>query len=238
MQFTKTVKVQSPKNPGESVMQEVSVSDSLQYDYSDSKWIGFDTEFLAKDISSPIGIFETELDVIQIASEDESSPSGQRVEVIYVKGKKADAKLKALFTNPKIDKILHVFRMDLPLIENFIEAEVQGQIWDTKVMGKIVWFNTGSNSNLTELVRQFVNPKFKKLEETSAEWDKNPEDWKEEQFTYATEDVIFLKPVKDALLNTAERRNLTEEVTLANKIIPTLSQIRRKGLDLNIYTYP
>ena len=236
MRFTKQIQVQNPLKPGERTMQEVIVSDSLQYDYSKSKWIAIDTEFIGKQIAAGVGVLHTRLTYLQIASEDKNSDTGQRVEIIEIK-KARDSKVVSLLTNKNVEKILHVFRMDMPLLELYTEKPIGGKVWDTKVMGKLVWINRDDNYGLKEMIRAFVNPHFKLKGEVYSDWDIDAELLTDTQMSYAAEDVLSLKLLKDKLYQLAERRGLTKVVDTAMGVIPALSEIRRAGYNIDVFAY-
>lgn len=219
-------KLNNPYNIEQKINLDINVSDKLEYDYSNCTWISIDTEFLS---FNPL---LDELCVIQIASVIENKP---RVEVIYVYKKEVDIKLKELFTNKSIMKIFHRSNADAPRIEKYIGARIEGGIWDTYIGGKIAITNSQDHS-MEFLIQYLIDPTFvKKKDVTSAEWDRDPREWEEQQFIYAALDVIYLHPLMEKIRAVADRRGKKELLEEVMTILPTISELTKQGYNNNMF---
>ncbi len=229
MQRNHSFKLKNPYKPDEKITQEVSISNKLQYDYSKSKWISVDAEFLG------LNMCRDALCTIQIASSDLNDDLKQRVEIIYVYNQKIDPKLKKLLES-NILKIFHVFSLDIPMLNKYLDIEIKGPVFDTKVAAKIVWTNC-QLTNKTSLIKNFADPDFMNLEESGAKWELEPEHWSNKMIEYASLDVLYLNSIRLKLEEMAKRRNRVEVLHKALEALPILGAVYEQGYDLSVYDF-
>lgn len=214
----------------QKVPQVVIVGDRLQYDYSCSEWIALDTETLGLDIHrDPVCC-------VQVASSDDKSKTGVRIEILYsYQGKGDYPGLKKLITNPGIEKIVHVFTFDIPRIEKLVKAEVKGRVWDAKIMSRIGRSNT-KHHGLDDLLKEFCNVK-KEAEGYARDWTLPYNDWSKNQVKYAAIDVLYLYEIKERLLERVKRAGRELVLTRVLDCIPTVSFALRSGFEPTIFAY-
>jgi ribonuclease D len=227
----KQFKTNNPKRSDQKITQDVSVSDSLQYDYSKNDWIGIDTEFLS------YNLLLDNLCVVQIASDDPLDSSKQRIEVIHTYNKKPDPKLVKLLGNDSISKIFHVFQADMPRIEIYTGERIKGEIFDTQIAARLAITNMESHS-MENLIKYLVDPTFQQNKNvTSAEWDRSPEEWEESQFKYAAEDVMYLSTLKSRILDVAKRRGKLQLLNEIMTTLPAISHAVKLGYSPNLFGF-
>jgi len=192
-----TIDVRHPSQ-NRTVKQEVLLDTRLNFDYSNLRWVALDTETLGLDIHrDPVCC-------VQVASADEKSKTGVRTEILYTYQENPDySKLKGLISNPKIEKIVHVSIFDIPRIENLVKVEIQGRVWDTKIMSRVGRSNS-PHHGLSELLKEFCGVK-KEDEGHARDWALSYKSWSEAQIKYAAIDVLYLYEVKERLLERVKR---------------------------------
>lgn len=225
----KKILVRHPKT-GKQVNQTVYLGEKLEYDYSQSRWVALDTETLGLDL------YRDPVCSVQVASAAAKSETGIRVEILYtyqVKG--SDPTLKKIVTDPKIEKIVHVFSFDLPRIENLVRAETKGRVWDTKIMSRIGRSNT-PHHGLNSLLKTHFN-----LEKVpggdASDWTLPYQKWSEEQVKYAAMDVLYLYDLKEKLWEKVQRASREELLLRTLDCAPTLSFIFRNRFDQTIFVW-
>ncbi len=236
--FSKKFKIRNPLKADEFITQEVVISDSIQFDYSSSKWVAIDTEFL------DLRIEYDNLCTIQISSEDPDNEQMQRVEIIWVWKKIIDNNyadirnfLKTLLLNKNLEILMHVSTSDLPRLQKIAQSQVDAQIFDTKVAGKIVMTNSISYG-LDDLITRLVNPKHQKDKNvTFSIWDQIPNIWEDKMIEYAMKDVIYLNALKLRLIEIAKRRKIESLLENTMKIMPQLSNLYLNGYDEKVLAY-
>lgn len=224
-----TFKLNNPYKPDEKITQEVVVSNKLQYDYSSSDWIAIDAEFLGLNLSRDA------LCTIQISSPDPEDELLQRVEIIYVYKQEIDQNLKELLTSDKL-KIFHVYSSDIPMLNQYLDLEVTGPIFDTKVAAKIVWTNS-QNTSKTSLIKNFGDPTYQKMEEGNSLWEMHPDKWPSKMIEYASLDVLYLNSIRQKLNQIAEMRGRRDLLDEAMSLLPKLGKLHQHGYDLSIYRF-
>lgn len=232
MEQVRAYKIKNPYRYDQDIKQTVHISGpDLALDYSNSPWVALDTEYLS------FNRLQDKLCTIQIASKAEPTSEEIRVEILYVYNSQAGDKLKALLQNPKIEKIFHVFTSDMPRIEDFIGARIQGKIFDTKVAAKITWTNT-QNHGMKHLLKMYVNPMFEQKDtELLADWEVGPENWSDDQVYYMMQDVIYLDVLRNRILEMAGRRDKLAIIEEVMNILPTISELYRRGYSESVLSY-
>ncbi len=234
--YTKKFKLKNPYKPDENITQEVVVGTMPVFDYSDKPWVAIDTEFLN------LNFAYDRLCTIQIASPTEEGK--QQVEIIWVweavnSGQMDDLSnfFKKLISNKDLEVLMHVSTADLPRIEKIAQTRLMGKIFDTKVAGKITITNQ-NNHGLNNLINYLVDPKFNKdKEQTGSQWDAHPSRWSDKMVEYAMNDVVYLHPLKEKLIEIAKRRNLYPLVEESMYLLPTLAQLVKYGYDEKVLVY-
>ncbi len=234
MRIEKRFKVRNPYKADESYTQFVTAGEELFYDYSGSKWVAIDTEYLNLDLA------HDKLCLIQIASKAEDS-EGIRIEFIWTAGTgdqtETKQKLGALISRKDIEVIMHVATADLPRIEKYTGKELKGKLFDTKVAGKIILNNTRDHG-MADIIAALIDPKFVKDKNTSgSQWDLHPKYWQDKQFEYCMNDVLYLHALQERLLEIAERREKSELIGDIMKALPAICSLYHHGLDEKVLSY-
>lgn len=225
----KKISVRHPKT-GKQVSQTVFLGEKLEGDYSQAEWVALDTETLGLDFDrDPVCS-------VQVASADDKSKTGVRIEIFYAyQGKGRDPTLKKIVADPKIEKIVHVFSFDLPRIENLVQAEFKGRVWDTKIMSRIGRSNTPYHG-LSSLLKKHFNVE-KVPGGDFSDWSLPYQDWTEGQIKYATMDVLYLYELKEKLWERVRRADREEVLLRALDCLPALSFILRSRFDHRLFAF-
>jgi ribonuclease D len=235
--LTKKYKLSNPYKPDEQIIQEVVVSDEPVYDYSKSKWVAIDTEFINLNFENSL------LCVIQIASPDPENEERQRVEVLFVRDKVRSGEDKSLrehinkiLSNKDVEVLMHVSTADLPRVEKFANTELAGTLYDTKVAAKMVMYS--EKNGLDDLVATLIDPRFSKDKlVTMSQWDLPFEEWSDKMVEYAMRDVIYLHPLQIYLNELADRRDMGQLVEQIMQALPAVTRLYKHGLSVNALTY-
>lgn len=157
------------------------------------KMMAIDTEFVREKTYFPV------LSLIQIAIQDEED-----IEVFLIDClTKIDLlEIVKLIYDKKIIKIFHSSMQDLQIfqrIHNDMNAEDKNKlpenVFDTQIMANIV--DSNINQSYQSLVEKFCNYSINK-EQQRSDWEQRP--LSTEQLEYAVEDVLFLIPIYQELL--------------------------------------
>ena len=157
------------------------------------KIMAIDTEFVREKTYFPL------LSLIQIAIKNE-----ENIEVFLIDclAEINLLEIVKLIYDKKIIKIFHSSMQDLQIfqrIHNDINAEDKNKlpenIFDTQIMSNIV--DSNINQSYQSLVEKFCNYKINKNQQRS-DWERRP--LTVEQLEYAVEDVLFLIPIYQELL--------------------------------------
>ena len=157
------------------------------------KMMAIDTEFVREKTYFPL------LSLIQIAIKNE-----ENIEVFLIDclAEINLLEIVKLIYDKKIIKIFHSSMQDLQIfqrIHNDINAEDKNKlpenIFDTQIMSNIV--DSNINQSYQSLVEKFCNYKINKNQQRS-DWERRP--LTVEQLEYAVEDVLFLIPIYQELL--------------------------------------
>ena len=232
----KKFRINNPYKPDENVVQEVLIGDAPNYQYKDVPWVALDTEFIN------LNIPYSKLCVIQIASPDETAPSKQRIEVLWVWQKRqqktpASDLIADLLRRKDLEMIMHVSTADLPRLEKFAQEKISCKLFDTKVAGRIVLTTTNDHS-MANLVNSLIDPKFiKDKTQTGSQWDLEPESWDDKMTEYAFKDVLYLHPLKLALERLSQRREVDKILAETMRIMPAVCHLYSEGFTESILSY-
>lgn len=147
----------------------------------------------------------------------------------HLGGRGADCpNLKALLTNPQVQKIFHFARFDIAAIENGLGI-VTAPVICTKIASKLVRTYTDRHG-LKDLCRDLAGVEISKQQQTS-DW--GAPELTAEQLTYAASDVLYLHAIWAKLEALLIRERRLEIAQAAYRFLPA-----RAKLDLLGYEEP
>ena len=147
----------------------------------------------------------------------------------HLSGRGADCpNLKALLTNPQVQKIFHFARFDIAAIENGLGV-VTAPVICTKIASKLVRTYTDRHG-LKDLCRDLAGVEISKQQQTS-DW--GAQELTAEQLTYAASDVLYLHAIWAKLEALLIRERRLEIAQAAYRFLPA-----RAKLDLLGYEEP
>lgn len=155
---------------------------------SDIQWIVFDTEYTTEKSYKP------KLCLIQILTE-----RGKYI-IDIIKCKNIDS-FNNILINPNILKITHSGGHDYKILNDEYQI-IPKNIFDTQIAYSFLYYQ--HRINLSDLILSLLNKKIEKGLATS-DWEKIPLSTK--QLEYALNDVIFLKELKDILVQKLNDKN-------------------------------
>lgn len=153
-----------------------------------------------------------------------SGGDGEAHLVQFEKGKYDAPNLKALFTDPDVEKIFHFARFDLQVIKYYLGVDCQ-PVYCTKMASKLCRTFT-ERHGLRELVRELCDIDLDK-EKQSSDW--GASDLTEEQMAYAANDVIYLHQIRDILDQKVAREGRSEMLSEINRFLRTRADLDRLG---------
>lgn len=130
--------------------------------------------------------------------------------------------LKAIFTNPNIEKIFHFARFDVAMIKKYLGINC-APIFCTKIASKLSRTYTDRHG-LKDLLRETVGVELNKQQQSS-DW--GADELTEAQLNYAASDVLYLHAARDKLNMMLERHNRIEIAKACFEFLPT-----RAALDI------
>lgn len=136
--------------------------------------------------------------------------------------------LVSLLTNDKIGVCGHYLRFDYAALSHFLRCEIKGQIACTKIMSKIAR-GYASQHGLRDLILEFTNKKIEKKLGSSTDWSKDIDLLTDAQLTYCANDVIFLKKIKESLLEILRREGRENLYNQTIKWLPIRVQLDLSG---------
>lgn len=160
------------------------VCDSLK----DCQWLAIDTEFVREKT------YFHRLGLIQV------SGNGICAAIDPIQIKNIDPFL-SLITHPKITKVFHAGKQDLEIFYRLCDKEIK-PVFDTQVAASLVGW--GAQISFAKLVMKVTGKKIHKAE-TYSDWCRRP--LSKSQIAYALDDVRYLAPVYEKLLEQLEKLN-------------------------------
>jgi ribonuclease D len=135
-------------------------------------------------------------------------------------------RLKALLTNPNVQKIFHYARFDIAVLRAYLGVDV-APVYCTKIVSKLVRTYTDRHG-LKDLAAEVVGVELSKQQQSS--------DWgaaklSDQQLAYAASDVLHLHAIKaklDSMLDRSGRRAFAEA---AFAFLPTRAALDLAGFD-------
>ncbi len=162
-----------------------------------------------------------------------SSGDGEAHLVQFEKGKYDAPNLKALFSNPDVEKIFHYARFDLQVIKYYLGVNCQ-PVYCTKIASKLCRTFTDRHG-LRNLVSELLNVELNK-EKQSSDW--GAPELTQEQLAYAANDVLYLHQIKDILDQKVEREGRTDMLKEINRFLQTRADLDRIGFpDVDIFAH-
>ena len=134
--------------------------------------------------------------------------------------------LKALLTNPHIEKIFHFARFDIAVFKKYLSVDTT-PIFCTKIASKLSRTYT-NHHGLKDLTAELLGIELSKRQQSS--------DWampelSHEQKLYAAADVLYLHALKDRLVKMLEREHRMDYAEAAFRFLPTQADLDLAGFD-------
>lgn len=134
--------------------------------------------------------------------------------------------LRALLSNPEVEKLFHFARFDLAVIARDL-SPVRGPIFCTKVASRLVRTFTDRHG-LKDLCRDMIGVDLSKQMQTS-DW--GAEELTKEQLQYAASDVLYLHRLREALDAMLEREGRREIARACFEFLPARAALDLAGWD-------
>ncbi|MEN2495051.1 MAG: Ribonuclease D [Hyphomicrobiaceae bacterium hypho_1] len=175
-----------------------------------------------------LNLFRDRLCLVQISSGDNQVHIVQFSNYIY-----NAPNLKALLTNPNIEKIFHFARFDIAVLKRHLEVET-APIFCTKIASKLVR-TYARNHGLKDLTSELLGIEISKNQQSS-DWARL--DLSEEQKMYAASDVLYLHSLKDKLVKMLLREKRLGYAQSAFNFLPTQANLDLAGFgDIDIFAH-
>jgi ribonuclease D len=199
------------------VDSEASLAVAIQVMSAETTYLAMDTEFRREDTYFP------QLCLIQVATKEHIF----LIDTIKIKD---IAPFFSILTNPDILKVFHSGRQDLEIFCHLMGGDVAAPIFDTQIAAMLAGY--GESAGFESLVYKLLKVSMdKSLRHTN--WTHRP--LTEQQKSYAINDVLYLRPLYEALvqkLHISKRLSwITQEVKsleTASYLIPNPSDVWRK----------
>ena len=134
--------------------------------------------------------------------------------------------LKALFTNPDVNKIFHYARFDVAVIKYYLGVDT-APLYCTKIASKLTRTYTDRHG-LKDLVKELLGIELNKQQQSS-DWGAHM--FSDSQKQYAAQDVVYLHELKARLDQMLSREGREAVARACFDFIPT-----RAALDLSGWT--
>ncbi len=141
--------------------------------------------------------------------------------------------LKALMTNPDVEKIFHFARFDLAVIQRDLGVTVR-PVFCTKLASGLVRTYTDRHG-LKDICRELIGVDLSKQQQSS-DW--ASDELSEAQLEYAASDVLYLHQLKTILTARLFRENRFEIAQACFEFLPTRAEMDLKGWqDVDIFSH-
>ena len=141
--------------------------------------------------------------------------------------------LKAVLTDPNIEKIFHFARFDVAVLQRDLGV-VTNPVYCTKIASKLVRTYTDRHG-LKDLVAELVGVELSKQQQSS-DW--AARELSEQQLAYAASDVLYLHAAKAKLDFMLERQHRRELADAAFRFLPTQAALDLAGFgDIDIFSH-
>jgi ribonuclease D len=141
--------------------------------------------------------------------------------------------LKALLTNPGVEKIFHFARFDVAMVRKYLGVTLN-PIFCTKIASKLVRTYTDRHG-LKDLTRELLGVDLSKQQQSS-DW--GAETLTQAQIDYAASDVLHLHALKERLVMMLEREGRMEMARQCFGFLPTRAELDLSGwADVDIFAH-
>lgn len=166
--------------------------------------------------------------VVQLSSGD-----GNAHLVRFKKGIYDAPNLKALMTNPSVEKIFHFARFDVAIMQEYLGV-VTAPIYCTKIASKLVRTYTDRHG-LRDLCQELVGVNLDKQQQSS-DW--GADTISDAQQKYAASDVLYLHKLRDQLSMMLEREGRMDFAKAAFDFLPTRAAMDLAGYEpMDIFSH-
>ncbi len=132
--------------------------------------------------------------------------------------------LKALLSDPKIEKILHFARFDVAMVENYLGVTLS-PVFCTKIASKLCRTYTDRHG-LKDVTRELLGINMDKQQQSS-DW--GAAELSPAQLEYAASDVLHLHALRDRLTDMLVRENRMELAKACFDFLPTRARLDLAG---------
>ena len=141
--------------------------------------------------------------------------------------------LKALLSDPQVEKIFHFARFDVAMCKRHLDIMV-APIFCTKIASKLARTYTDRHG-LKDLVKELVGVELNKQQQSS-DW--GADSLSEAQLTYAASDVLYLHAAKERLVSMLEREGRLEIAKACFEFLPARAELDLIGWpDMDIFSH-
>jgi len=136
-------------------------------------------------------------------------------------------RLKRLFEEPRILKVLHFARFDVAVLRHYLGIDLH-PLYCTRTASKLVRTYT-ERHGLKDVALELLDVE---LDKTARHTDWSNPDLRPEQVAYAISDVTLLLPLMDRLETMLEREDRRELARECFAVIPVMARLDLMGYDL------
>lgn len=146
--------------------------------------------------------------------------------VQFPKGEYDSPNLRALLTNPDVEKLFHFARFDVAVLKKYLGVTC-APVYCTKIASKLVRTYTDRHG-LKDICRELLGVDISKQQQSS--------DWgaatlSEAQLKYAASDVLHLHALKERLDNMLAREDRTHLAKACFEFLSTRAELDLRGWD-------
>ena len=132
--------------------------------------------------------------------------------------------LKALLSDPKVEKILHFARFDVAMVEKYLGVTL-APVFCPKIASKLCRTYTDRHG-LKDVTRELLGINMDKQQQSS-DW--GADELSQAQLEYAASDVLHLHALRDRLTAMLERENRMELARFCFDFLPTRARLDLAG---------
>jgi ribonuclease D len=188
------------------------LTNDILEEYSKSDLLSVDCEMMG------LNPYRDRLCLVQMCDRNEN------ITLVKIEPDTKAPNLKKLFEDSKVKKIFHFARADLAFLYHWLDIDLKN-VFCTRSASKLVRTFTDKHG-LKELAKEFLNINLDKNSQTT-DWGSS--ELKHEQIKYAANDVLYLIPIYERLLELLKRENRLGIIEETNKFLPTLAKLDLMG---------
>ena len=132
--------------------------------------------------------------------------------------------LKALLSDPKVEKLFHFARFDVAMCKKFLGIDIQS-VFCTKIASKLARTYTDRHG-LKDVVRELVGVELNKQQQSS-DW--GAAELSDAQLNYAASDVLYLHAAKERLVAMLVREGRLELARSCFAFLPVRAELDLLG---------